>query len=56
MWWNQNNTPAWRIYLTLLYSIVVDGLGNTLQDTAVFTQMRNSEFKNADKINKEFVV
>jgi hypothetical protein len=56
VWWNQNNTPAWRIYLTLLYSIVVDGLGNIVTDTAVFTQMRNSEFKSSTKINSEFVV
>jgi hypothetical protein len=40
----------------LLWSIVNDGLGNQLVDTAVWTQMRATEFSNPAKINSEFVV
>jgi len=26
-WWGSNNSPSWRIYISLLYSLVLDGLG-----------------------------
>ena len=27
VWWAANNSPTWRIALSVLYSVAVDGLG-----------------------------
>jgi len=36
VWWQLNNAETWRTYITLLYSIVLDGLGRQVADTGVF--------------------
>ena len=40
VWYQLRNADAWRTYITLLYSIVNDGLGRQVGDTAAFTQMK----------------
>jgi hypothetical protein len=55
VWWGQNNSPKWRVMITLIYSLVLDGLGFQVQETAVFAQMLGTEFKSESKINSEFV-
>lgn len=42
--------------ITLMYSLVLDGLGIQVQETAVFAQMLATEFKSETKINSEFVL
>jgi len=39
-----------------MYSLVLDGLGIQVQETAVFAQMLATEFKSETKINSEFVL
>ena len=51
VWYQQNNTPKWRVYLTLIYSIVNNGLGYTFVDTGVY-QMMSEVYKDADAINR----
>ena len=55
VWFQQNNAPKWRVYLTLLYSAVLDGLGTQVLDTGVFTLMRQSEFSAETRINALFL-
>ena len=55
VWWGQNFSPKWRVMITLMYSLVLDGLGIQVQETAVFAQMLGTEFKTESKINSEFV-
>jgi len=45
VWYQLNSAPKWRTYITLLYSIVLDGLGRQVADTGVFEAMSTSEFK-----------
>mmetsp|Transcript_6498 Transcript_6498/g.4614 ORF Transcript_6498/g.4614 Transcript_6498/m.4614 type:complete len:122 (+) Transcript_6498:259-624(+) len=37
VWWAQNNSDPWRIFITLIYSIVNDGLGRQVVETGIFT-------------------
>ena len=59
VWYQQNaaNTPEqqWRVYLTLLYSAIQDGLGRQVIENGVYTQMKDSVFKTQERINKDFV-
>ena len=55
VWWAQNNSDPWRTFITLIYSIVNDGLGRQVIETGIFTQMRATEFKDSDQINSKFV-
>lgn len=56
VWWNQKNSQKWRVMITLFYSLVIDGMGNQVQQTAVFEQIVGTQFKTESKINSEFVV
>ena len=51
VWYQLNNAPKWRTYITLLYSIVLDGLGRQVADTGVFAAMGTSEFKTWEHMN-----
>lgn len=55
VWWGQNNAPKWRVYVTLLWSVIVDGLGTQVADQAIFEQIQ-TRFKSEADINKHFVV
>ena len=37
VWYQLRNADLWRTYITLLYSIVIDGFGRQVGDTAAFT-------------------
>ena len=48
VWYQQNSMQAeenqWRVYLTLLYSAVQDGLGRQVVQNGVWQQMQSSDF------------
>lgn len=46
-WMSVNNAPKWRTQLGALYSVTVDGIGNSLIQTIAFNLMTGENF--ADK-------
>ena len=52
VWYQLNNAPKWRTYITLLYSIVLDGFGRQVGDTGVFEAMFANQFSSSDSMNK----
>ena len=52
VWYQLRNADAWRTYITLLYSIVNDGLGRQVGDTAAFTTMKQMPFKDAESASQ----
>ena len=59
VWYQQNAakdpTQQWRVYLTLIYSAIQDGLGNQVIQNGAWIQMRGSKFNDPKKINTIFV-
>ena len=59
VWYQQNAAQApdqvWRVYLTVLYSAIVDGLGREVIDQGIWSQIRSSKFGKEKKINNNFV-
>jgi len=59
VWYQQNSMQSdqnqWRVYLTLLYSAVQDGLGRQLVENGAWQQMQASYFNTAGKINSNFL-
>ena len=51
VWYQLNNAPKWRTYITLLYSIVLDGFGRQVGDTGVFQSMQINQFENNMTMN-----
>ena len=52
VWYQLNNAPKWRTYITLLYSIVLDGFGRQVGDTGVFQSMQMNQFANNMTMNE----
>lgn len=48
VWYQLRNADLWRTYITLLYSIVIDGFGRQVGDTGAFTALYGMQFKNAE--------
>ena len=56
VWYQQNaaqaNNTQWRVYLTLLYSAIQDGLGRQVLEQGAWQQMMAGEFSGVEKINQ----
>lgn len=55
LWYNFNNSPKWRFVITLLYSVVNDGMGTTLINNAIFTNLFYTTINSADKFAQSYL-
>ena len=48
VWYQLRNADLWRTYITLIYSIVLDGFGRQVGDTGAFTALSEQAFNSAE--------
>lgn len=51
VWYQQQNTPLWRLFMTILYTDVYYGLGQSVTEQAVWQEVFGNQLKSETQIN-----